>query len=76
MPQLLIEVDEELLARLEKFAPARSRKRSEFIRTAIRQALWEREEQATREAYQRIPDRAEDAYLDPTVWEPTRRPKR
>ena len=51
MKQLLIEIDDELAARLEKVAPGRSRRRSEFVRYAIRQALWELEEQATAEAY-------------------------
>jgi predicted transcriptional regulator len=31
MHQLLIELDDELMERLDRFAPARSRKRSEFI---------------------------------------------
>lgn len=37
---------------------------------AIRKALWEVEERATAEAYQRQPDAAADAYLDAAVWEP------
>ena len=69
MKQLLIEIDPELSKRLEKVAPSRSRRRSEFIRLAIRKALWELEERATAEAYHRQPD-AEEPYLDPTLWEP------
>ena len=68
MKQLLIELDDEIAARLEKVAPGRARRRSEFIRNAIRQALWELEEKATSEAYRRHPDSAE-GYLDETVWE-------
>jgi predicted transcriptional regulator len=75
MKQLLVEVDDEVAARLEQVAPARSRRRSEFIRMAIRMALWEEEERATAEAYRRQPDAAADAYLDATVWEP-KRPRR
>ncbi len=70
MKQVLIELDPETAERLERVAPARSRKRSEFLRAAIRKALWELEEQATAEAYARRPDAATDAYFDPRVWEP------
>jgi predicted transcriptional regulator len=68
MKSLLVEVDDELAGRLERVAPARSRRRSEFVRAAILKALWEAEEQATAEAYARLPD-SPDAELDPAVWE-------
>jgi predicted transcriptional regulator len=68
MKSLLIEVDDELAGRLEQVAPARSRRRSEFVRAAILKALWEAEEQATAEAYARLPD-TPDTGLDPTTWE-------
>ena len=70
MKQLLIEVDEALLAGLEKVAPARSRQRSEFIRGAIRRALWDREERAIAEAYAKQPDSEEAVPFDPALWEP------
>jgi len=70
MKRILIEIDGDLEARLERVAPARSRRRSEFIRAAIRRALWEVEEQATAEAYRRQPDSADDAWIDPRTWEP------
>ena len=72
MKQLLIEIDDEVAARLEHVAPARSRRRSEFIRTAIRRALWEIEEHATAEAYRREPDSAADVYVDSRAWEPVK----
>ena len=68
MKSLLIEVDDALARRLERVAPARSRRRSEFVRAAILKALWEAEEQATAEAYARHPDSLDEAF-DPTVWE-------
>jgi predicted transcriptional regulator len=68
MKQLLIEIDEEIAAQLERVAPARSRRRSEFIRNAIRQALWDLEERATAAAYARLPD-SEEADLEAAVWE-------
>jgi predicted transcriptional regulator len=70
MKQLLIEIDEEMFAKLEQIAPARSRRRSAFIRTAIQKAIGDVEERATAEAYRRIPDSADDAWFDPRVWEP------
>jgi predicted transcriptional regulator len=71
MKSLLIEVDDELAGRLEQVAPARSRRRSEFVRAAILKALLEAEEQATAEAYARLPDTPDPAF-DPTVWEARR----
>jgi Arc/MetJ-type ribon-helix-helix transcriptional regulator len=76
MKALLVELDDEMAAKLERVAPGRARQRSEFIRNAIRRALWDIEEQATAEAYQRQPDSSEDAYLNPVVWEPPPRPRR
>jgi predicted DNA-binding protein len=70
MKQILVEIDEEMAERLERVAPARSRRRSEFIRTAIGKALGETEEQRTAEAYRRQPDSADDACLDARAWEP------
>lgn len=68
MKSLLVEVDDELASRLERVAPARSRRRSEFVRAAILKALWEAEEQATAEAYARQPDSPE-VQFGPAVWE-------
>jgi len=69
MKKLLVELDDETAEQLERVAPARSRRRSQFVRSAIRRALWELEEQATAQAYRMKPDSAEDAYVDPEVWE-------
>ncbi len=69
MKQVLIEIDDGIAAQLERVAPSRSRRRSEFIRDAIRRALWELEERAIEQAYAQRPDSAAEVYLDPTVWE-------
>ena len=66
--QILIELDADTAARLERAAPARSRRRSEFIRNAIRRALWEIEERETRAAYVRSPQDADVAWPEPS-WE-------
>jgi len=68
MKQLLMELDDETAARLERVAPARSRQRSEFIRSAIRKAIWDLEERATAEAYRRQPDLS-PALVDAATWE-------
>lgn len=67
--QILVELDAETAARLERAAPARSRRRSEFIRGAIRRALWELEERDTRAAYLRDPDTTDGVWPEPP-WEP------
>ena len=69
MKQLLVEVDEDTFKMLEQIAPARSRRRSAFIRAAIQKAILESQERATAEAYRRVPDSAADAWFDPRVWE-------
>ena len=70
MKTLIVELDDEVATKLEKVAPGKTRQRSEFIRNAVRKALWELEEQATAEAYSRQPDSGKDAYLSATMWEP------
>ena len=70
MKQLLVEVDEKTFEKLEQIAPARSRRRSAFVRAAIQKAICEVHERATAEAYRKIPDSADDAWFDPRVWEP------
>jgi predicted transcriptional regulator len=73
MKSFLIELDDDVAAMLEEVVPGRSRRRSEFIRAAIRRALWDLEERKTAEAYRREPDSASAAYSDPAVWEPGRK---
>lgn len=70
MKQLLVEIDEETFRKLEQIAPARSRRRSAFIRAAIHKAICDRQERDTAEAYRRVPDSADDAWFDARVWEP------
>jgi len=67
--QILVELDAETAARLERAAPASSRTRSEFIRAAIRRALWELEERETRAAYLGEVDGKDPAWPEPE-WEP------
>jgi Arc/MetJ-type ribon-helix-helix transcriptional regulator len=66
--KVLVELDDDTAKKLERVAPARSRQRSEFIRTAVRRALWEREEEETRRAYEEHPG-SDEEHFDPEVWE-------
>jgi metal-responsive CopG/Arc/MetJ family transcriptional regulator len=61
MKQLLIQLDESTLAALNRIAAPDKRKRSEFIRQAIRKAVRQAEYRAMREAYRQQPDSATDA---------------
>ncbi|MEP7352754.1 MAG: hypothetical protein ABI824_05935 [Acidobacteriota bacterium] len=78
MKSLLVQLDEPTLEALERVAPAAQRHRTEFIRTAIRTAIREIEEEKTRLAYLAKPDHAAEAAdwsgaepwrpKDPTKW--------
>jgi predicted transcriptional regulator len=72
MNQILIEIDDDLAAQLRRVVPARSRGRSEFIRNAIRKALWAQEEAKTAAAYTAQPDSKDDGYIDAEAWKPAR----
>ena len=66
--QLIVELDDSLAGELERAAPARSRRRSSFVRAALRRALDELADSRMREAYKAQPD-VEPAHFDPRVWE-------
>jgi predicted transcriptional regulator len=72
--QLIVELDDPLARELERIAPARSRRRSSFVRAALRRALDELAEARMKEAYLAKPD-AEPAHFDARVWEPRERPR-
>ena len=65
MPQVLVQFDEATLKAIDRVAPAAKRKRAEFIRKAVRDALFRRETERMREAYRLQPDTGGDA----DVWE-------
>lgn len=62
-----MQLDDRTARQLEDVVPARSRKRSEFIRQAIARALLEVAERRTRAAYERAPDDREAAF-DAAAW--------
>ena len=61
MKSLLIQLDEQTLAALNRVAAPGKRMRSEFVRQAIRKAIRRAEYRAMREAYRKYPDTGEDA---------------
>ncbi len=69
MKQVLIELDDVTASRLERVAPAGARKRSAFIRLAIRRALDEIAERDTARAYGWQPATDGAEFFDATVWD-------
>jgi metal-responsive CopG/Arc/MetJ family transcriptional regulator len=61
MKSVLIQLDEQTLVALNRVAAPDKRKRSEFIRQAIRKAVRNAEYRAMRDAYRRRPDSALEA---------------
>ncbi|HYL35950.1 MAG TPA: ribbon-helix-helix protein, CopG family [Bryobacteraceae bacterium] len=61
MKPFLVQLDEQTLAALNRVAAPHQRKRSEFVRQAIRRAIRQAEYKAMREAYRKRPDSASDA---------------
>jgi predicted transcriptional regulator len=61
VPSILIQLDEATFKALNQVAPAAKRKRTEFVRQAVREAIRRAEFSRIREAYIRQPDSAADA---------------
>ena len=61
MSQVLIHFDEATLKAIDRIAPAAKRKRADFIRQAVKDAIFRRETERMREAYRLQPDSAEGA---------------
>jgi predicted transcriptional regulator len=61
MPSILVQLDDATYKALNHVAPAARRKRTEFIRAAIKEAIRQRVYGDMREAYGRQPDSASEA---------------
>ena len=61
MKPFLIQLDERTLVALNRVAAPEKRKRSEFVRQAIRRAVRQAEYRAMRGAYRKQPDSAQNA---------------
>src|SRR5262249_32616871 len=58
MPSILIQLDDATYKALNQIAPAAKRKRTEFIRQAVKEAIRKQEYERIREAYRKQPDSA------------------
>lgn len=72
MKSLLVQIDEPTYRALNRIAPAAKRQRAEFVRSAIRKAIREVEEERTRLAYLKQPDseREADDWSNAEEWKP------
>ena len=61
MSQVLIHFDDATLKAIDRIAPAANRKRADFIRQAVKDAIFRWETDRMREAYRLHPDSAEDS---------------
>jgi metal-responsive CopG/Arc/MetJ family transcriptional regulator len=61
MKSLLVQLDEPTYRALNRIAPAAKRQRAEFVRSAIRRAIRQTEEERTRLAYSKRPDSEAEA---------------
>jgi predicted transcriptional regulator len=61
MKSLLIQLDDATVRALDRISPPRQRQRSEFIRSAIKQAIRRAEFEAMKNAYLRKPDAESEA---------------
>lgn len=72
MPQVLVQFDEATLKAIDRVAPAAKRQRADFIRKAVKDALYRMECDRMREAYRLQPDDAGAAGVWdlPEEWKP------
>ena len=59
MSQVLIHFDNATLKAIDRIAPAAKRKRADFIRQAVKDAIYRQETERMREAYRIQPDSVE-----------------
>ena len=65
MPQVLVYFDDATLEAIDRIAPAAKRKRAEFVRQAVKDAIFRKETERMREAYRLQPDSVEGS----ETWE-------
>ena len=69
MPQVLIQFETATLEAIDRIAPAAKRKRADFIRKAVKDAIFLHEQTRMREAYRLQPDSADaDTWELPEEW--------
>jgi hypothetical protein len=69
MPQILIQLESSTLEAIDRIAPAAKRQRADFIRKAVKDAIFRHEQKKMREAYRLVPDRGEEPGWEmPEEW--------
>ncbi|HYA15954.1 MAG TPA: hypothetical protein VEF06_00740 [Bryobacteraceae bacterium] len=69
MPQILIQFESSTLEAIDRIAPAAKRQRADFIRKAVKDAIFRHEQKKMREAYRLQPDTGEETVWDmPEEW--------
>jgi predicted transcriptional regulator len=61
MPSILVQLDDATFKALDRIAPPAKRKRTQFIRDAVKTAIRKQEYAQMRQAYGKQPDSAKDA---------------
>lgn len=72
MPHVLVKFEQATLDALDRIVPRASRGRAEFIRKAVKDAIFRHEQERMRQAYTKLSDSAEPApdWELPEDWEP------
>src|SRR5262245_40668153 len=70
MKSVLLKLDPDTLRLIDEYVPRRQRKRSEFIRTAIRHELDRLIEAHMEAAYRRLPQQPDEGWTSPDEWAP------
>ena len=72
MQKVLIRFGDATLEAIDRIAPAAKQKRAEFIRSAVKDAIFRHEQERMRDAYRVQPDSAQgaDPWELPEEWEP------
>ena len=65
MPQVLVQFESATLEAIDRIAPAAKRKRADFIRKAVKDAIFKHDQERMREAYRLQPDPA----TGPEEWQ-------
>jgi metal-responsive CopG/Arc/MetJ family transcriptional regulator len=61
MPNVLIQFEQATLKAIDRIAPAKKRKRADFIRNAVKDAIFRHDQERMQEAYRLRPDSGQDA---------------
>jgi hypothetical protein len=71
MQKVLVQFEEVTLEAIDRIAPAAKRKRADFIRSAVKEAIFRYEQERMREAYRLKPDSAQEAdtWDLPEAWD-------